>query len=99
MAANPTIRKLGQELIALNMTEGVTCEDDSQKCRRTPEYRCELGPIYGGPGSEWAFQSFTKDLCPVHARKFATSFYLQLPTRYLEIVRAPAEGHSTVTSR
>jgi hypothetical protein len=78
MSANPRIQKLGHELIGLYMAEGVTCEEDVRRkaCYGVPEYRCLLGPFTGGSG----VINSTKDLCPIHARAFAKTFHLRLPT-------------------
>jgi hypothetical protein len=85
MAANPRIQRLGQELIALHMAEGVTCEDDRRKCDRIPEYRCQLGPFTEGKTHGGGIVNFSRDLCPNHARGFARTFHLRLPTRTLAI--------------
>jgi hypothetical protein len=84
MAANPRIQRLGQELIALYMADGATCEEDTRgrkACHRVPEYRCELGPFVPNAFADGLQTvNFSKDLCPVHARGFAKTFNLRLPS-------------------
>jgi hypothetical protein len=94
MAANPRIQRLGQELIALYMADGHTCEEDMRgrrACHRVPEYRYELGPFAHNPFADGLQTvNVSKDVCPVHARGFAKTFNLRLPSP--KAVKAKAAG-------
>jgi hypothetical protein len=98
MPANPTIQKLGRELIALYMGQGVTCEQEGRgACYHTPEYRCTLGPFMENVGADGLI-NFSKDLCPSHAKRFARTFNLVLPSKWLQFgsrIRKPAAGQDS----
>jgi hypothetical protein len=78
MAPKPTIQRLSHDLVSLYALEGNNCERRGHRaCYRTPEFRCEIGLTETEPG---LYRSFSADLCRTHAKEFANTHGLKLPT-------------------